>query len=92
MELRNNKVDKRRAACGHARQLPQSGQRVSKRWRGSRPTAVQIAKERNDLPFRTERAPGSGGFNYGQSVQINRQRKAGAEKRRSEELRSENVV
>ena len=43
----------------------------------------QIAKQRNDLPFRTERAPGSGGFNYGQSVQINRQRKAGAEKRRS---------
>ena len=90
MELRNNKVDKRRLPAD-MRGSYRSGQREQamarvKAYRG------QIAKERNDLPFRTEQKPGSGGFNYGQSVQINRQRKAGAERRRSEELRSENPV
>ena len=90
MELRNNKVDKRRLPVD-MRGSYRSGQREQamarvKAYRG------QIAKERNDLPFRTERAPGSGGFNYGQSVQINRQRKVGDERRRSEELRSENPI
>ena len=90
MELRHNKVDKRRLPAD-MRSSYRSGQREQamarvKAYRGA------IAKARNDLPFRTERAPGSGGFNYGQSVQINRQRKVGAERRRSQELRNENLI
>lgn len=90
MELRNNKVDKRRLPAD-MRGSYRSGQREQamarvKAYRG------QIAKERNDLPFRTEQKPGSGGLNYGAAVQIRRQRKAGAEQRRSEELRSENLL
>ena len=90
MELRNNKVDKRRIPA-EMRDSYRSGRREQamarvKAYRGA------MAKQRNDLPFRTERAPGSGGFNYGQSVQINRQRKTGQENRRSLELRNENLI
>ena len=86
MNLRNNKVDRRRIPAD-MRDSYRSGRREQALSR-VRAYRGQIAKERGDLPFRTERAPGSGGFNSGQSVQINRQRKVGAEKRRSLELRT----
>ena len=88
--LRNNTVDRRRLPAD-MRQSYRSGQREQALSR-VRAYRGQIAQERNSLPFRTERRPGSGGFNSGQSVQINRQQKVGQEKRRSLELRNENLV
>ena len=88
--LRNNTVDRRRLPAD-MRQSYRSGQREQALSR-VRAYRGQIAQERNSLPFRTERRPGSGGFNYGQDVQIRRQQKVGQEKRRSLELRNENLV
>ena len=88
--LRNNKVDRRRIPAD-MRESYRSGQREQALSR-VRAYRGKIAQERNSLPFRTERKPGSGGMNYGQSVQINRQRKAGAEQKRSQQLRSENPM
>ena len=90
VNLRNNKVDRRRIPRD-MRESYKSGQRESALAR-VRAYRGRIAQERNSLPFRTERKPGSGGFNYGQDVQIRRQQKVGQERRRSEELRNENLV
>jgi hypothetical protein len=50
------------------------------------------ATEKQRKPFATEQKPGTGGFTQGISIQQQRLREKGQEKRRAESLRPENAV